>query len=390
MRNKRKNKLNIYGTLGPSCASKSILIDMFRSGMTGIRLNLSHCALTDREDWLDHFYQACDELHILPDFLVDLQGPELRVGKMNKEIILKENDVADLTPVSAMGKEGTGEIEAADMGTHTGTTPLIPCPDILFSYLREGQVIKVDDGKIHLAVEALMDGDCNSGPDKADKGPDSDLQSHLKHNRVRARTRVLTGGNLLSGKSIAIEGISVPLPPLTRQDRDMIGLLGRYRVTGVMQPFVRKKEDLIALREELAQAGMNHVKIYAKIESQEGADHLMDFLPYCDEVVIARGDLGNAIPLTSLPVVQKQLSSICLMARKPFMVVTQMLASMEKNPVPTRAEVSDIANAVLDGASSIMLTGETAAGNYPVQAMNVFCRTAFEAQRYLLTGKRMF
>lgn len=387
MRNKKIYKLNIYGTLGPSCADKSILIDMFRAGMTGIRLNLSHCTLPDREDWLAHFYEASDELHILPDFLVDLQGPELRIGQVYKPLILKKDDLVDLVPLSSFstreGRRSPSEAHADTAGFSGRNTTendrssslCIPCPDILFSSRKEGEIIKLDDGKIRLTLVSIIPRDSESGPEMSIDG---------------ARCRVLTEGVLTSGKSIAIEGLSVPLPSLTDQDREMIRLLGRYRVTGVMQPFVRTKDDLIALREELAQAGLDHVKVFAKIETEEGADHLMDFLPYCDEVVIARGDLGNAIPLPRLPVVQKQLSSICRMARKPFMVVTQMLASMEENPLPSRAEVSDIANAVLDGASSIMLTGETAAGKYPVEAMEYFCRTAFEAHKYLLTGERMF
>ena len=326
-------------------------------------------------------------LHILPDFLVDLQGPELRIGHLDKPLLLKENDRIDLLPLSSLANSEERPVPSAGNADKAGLTDRksiesdpssslrIPCPDILFSCIKEGDIFKLDDGKIRLTLESLIPSVSDSGSGKSMDG---------------ARCRVLTGGLLTSGKSIAIEGLSISLPSLTDQDREMIRLLGRYRVTGVMQPFVRTKDDLIALREELAQAGLHHVKIYAKIETEEGADHLMDFLPYCDEVVIARGDLGNAIPLPRLPVVQKQLASICRMARKPFMVVTQMLASMEENPFPSRAEVSDIANAILDGASSIMLTGETAAGKYPVEAMEYFCRTAFEAHKYLLTGERMF
>ena len=348
-----KHALKIYGTLGPACADKDILVEMFRAGMTGIRLNLSHCSLPEREDWLSRLYQACDSLHIIPDFLVDLQGPELRVGKLSDNLILKEASEVRLIPLSKL-----------PLSEDSDRLPAIPCPDILFSYLEEGQVIKMDDGKLKLNIIR--------GRDSSD---------------IRARVQI--GGPLLSGKSIAIEGVSIPLPSLTGQDLDTIRLLRQYRVTGVMQPFVRSREDLMALRRELLKAGMDYVKVYAKIETEEGIDHVMDFLPGCDEIIIARGDLGSAIPLPRLPIVQKELASICRMTKKPFMVVTQMLASMEEKPVPTRAELSDIANAVLDGASSIMLTGETAAGKYPVEAMKIFCQTAYEAQRYLSTGTRI-
>ena len=350
-----KRSLKIYGTLGPACADKDILMEMFRAGMTGIRLNLSHCSLPEREDWLNQLYQACDTLHIIPDFLVDFQGPELRIGKLMESLTLQEGEEVRLLPRTEYSPaEGRDQLTA------------IPCPDILFSYLKKGQTLKLNDGKLCLIVTK-------------DKTSDS--------SDIHAKVQI--GGPLLSGKSIAIEGVRIPLPSLTDQDKETIQLLRKYRVTGVMQPFVRSREDLLNLRKELQKAGMDYIKIYAKIETEEGADKLMDFIPGCDEIIIARGDLGNSIPLHRLPIVQKEISSICRMTKKPFMVVTQMLASMEENPVPTRAEVSDIANAVLDGASSIMLTGETAAGKYPVEAMKVFCQTAYEAWRYLRTGRRM-
>ena len=350
-----KRSLKIYGTLGPACVDKNILMEMFRAGMTGIRLNLSHCSLPEREDWLNQFYQACDTLHIIPDFLVDFQGPELRVGKLRETLNLQEDEEVRLLPRSEFSTaEGRNRLSA------------ILCPDILFSYLKNGQILKLDDGKLRLIVTK---------------------DKYIDPSDIRARVQI--GGPLQSGKSIAIEGVSVPLPSLTDQDIETIRLLRKYRVTGVMQPFVRNREDLLNLRKELQKAGMDYIKIYAKIETEEGADHLMDFLPGCDEIIIARGDLGNAIPLHRLPIVQKEIASVCRMTKKPFMVVTQMLASMEENPVPTRAEVSDIANAVLDGASSIMLTGETAAGKYPIEAMKVFCQTAYEAWHYLRTGGRI-
>lgn len=149
-----------------------------------------------------------------------------------------------------------------------------------------------------------------------------------------------------------------------------------------MLPFVRNADDLITLRKELCADGMDYIRIFAKIESLEGVENLPSLLPFCDEIVIARGDLGNAIPLPKLPAIQKQIAMTCLRAKKPFMVVTQMLASMEQNPVPTRAEVTDIFQAVLDGASSLMLTGETAVGAYPEEAIKILAQTSEEALRF--------
>ena len=215
---------------------------------------------------------------------------------------------------------------------------------------RPGQQLLLDDGKLLVEVTA-------AGPD------------------VLVCT-VLRGGVLQSRKSIAAPGLSVPMPTLTSEDLANLRIAASCGVTGVMLPFVRGKQDILALRQALAEAGAPQIHIFAKIENLAGVQALPEFLSLVDEVVIARGDLGNAMPLWELPRCQKQLSAACRAAGVPFMVVTQMLDSMCTRAVPTRAEVSDIYNAVLDGASSLMLTGETAAGQYPVQAMEFLVRTA--------------
>ena len=186
---------------------------------------------------------------------------------------------------------------------------------------------------------------------------------------------VVRGGTLQSRKSLAAPGLTVASPTLTEEDLQNLQLAGACGVTGVMLPFVRGAEDIRTLRRALEQAGPADPH-FAKIESLAGVQALPEFLPLVDEVVIARGDLGNAMPLWELPRCQKQLSAVCRSAGVPFMVVTQMLDSMCSRAVPTRAEVSDIYNAVADGASSVMLTGETAAGQYPVEAMEYLVRTA--------------
>ena len=187
---------------------------------------------------------------------------------------------------------------------------------------------------------------------------------------------VLRGGVLQSRKSIAAPGLTVPSPTLTEEDLQNLKIAKQCGVTGVMLPFVRGAEDIRTLRRALQDAGADGIRIFAKIENLTGVQALPELLPLVDEVVIARGDLGNAMPLWELPRCQKQLSAACRAAGVPFMVVTQMLDSMCSRAVPTRAEVSDIYNAVLDGAASVMLTGETAAGQYPVQAMEYLVRTA--------------
>ena len=170
---------------------------------------------------------------------------------------------------------------------------------------------------------------------------------------------------------------------LTERDIQNIRQAEHFGVTGLLQPFVHSGEELCRLRRILAENGAGHLKLFAKIETLEGAAHLDDILLQADVIVIARGDLGNDMPLWHLPAVQKHIAAACRAAGKPFLVVTQMLASMERSPVPTRAEVSDIFNAVADGAWGVMVTGETAVGRYPTEAIRYLTETAREARRYL-------
>lgn len=193
---------------------------------------------------------------------------------------------------------------------------------------------------------------------------------------------IILGERLLSNKSIAIEGREVVLLPLCEQDLANIQLMKELGVDSVMQPFVRSKEDLQYVREALQQAGTD-VRLYAKIETKSGLAHLESLFPYCDEIVIARGDLGNAVALEMLPIVQHEIERVCKAHEMPYMVVTQMLDSMIERGVPTRAEVNDVFHAVFDGASSIMLTGEVANGKYALEAMKVFAAIARNTLMYI-------
>ncbi len=326
--------MEIYGTLGPACLDLTILKEMFELGMTGMRLNLSHTTIKDAEPMIDIFRKAAKEAKISnPKLLIDMQGPEIRVGAMEQPLQLQDGQEL------VLGRGG------------------IPVPAYLCSYLKNGQALLLDDGKIKVEV------------------------TEVSKNQTFAKTRVLRGGILQGRKSIALEKVTIPVPTLTDQDKENLKLAKQYGVTGIMQPFVREKADLLTLRQAMEDAGCGDLSILAKIENQNGIAHLQEFFEVCDEIVIARGDLGNAMPLWQLPRVQKEIEQTCRNANMPFMVVTQMLASMEHNPVPTRAEVSDIYNAVLDGANSIMVTGETAVGDYPVEVIRYLVNTAREAEK---------
>ena len=321
-------KTDIYGTLGPACADTEILEKMFEAGMSGIRLNLSHVTLRKAAAQVEALHKAAEKCGVKAKLLIDMQGPELRLPSFETEPELHEGETV------VLGEGG------------------IAMPEIVLPWLVPGQQVLLDDGR--LLLEMLDD----------------------------RRAKVIRGGVLKSRKSIALPGSKIHPPTMTAEDLQNIADAKAFGVTGVMQPFVRDAEDLKAVRAALDAAGGEDIALFAKIENMDGVEHLEELLPWSDEIVIARGDLGNAMPLWELPAVQKRISEKCRKAGKNFMVVTQMLYSMEKSPVPTRAEVSDIFNAVCDGCSSVMVTGETAVGKYPVEVIKYLANTAKEAEKF--------
>lgn len=343
----------IFATFGPSCAETSTLKEMIQAGMTGMRLNLSHTMLTKSRAYIEAYQTAARETGVNPQLLIDMQGPELRVGKLSEHIKLKKGDMVCLCS-DALSVMQENEVAAWKM-------PCIPIPEAVRKAVTLQDEILMDDGKIRLQVKG----------------------EQLCGEKILVKAEVLQGGILKSSKSIKIIGKSVTMPPFTVQDIENIKLANAYGVTAIMQPFVCSGNDLDYVREVLQTYHAEHIKVYAKIENRQGVEQIEDILPKTDVVVIARGDLGNDMPLWELPRVQKQLEEACKKAGKPYIVVTQMLASMEQNPVPTRAEVSDIFHAVYHGAWGVMLTGETAVGKYPVETVRYLANTAEAAEKYL-------
>lgn len=334
-------KVKIYGTLGPACGTEEILKRMFEEGMDGVRLNLSHVTLDEAADDIAVYHRAAAACGMGAELLIDMQGPELRIGKLDEplEFVI-------------------GEVVEPDS---------IPFPGDVLEFIsggRRGIDILLDDGKIMLRTELA--------------GGGTDVPGDFG-----IKLRVIRGGLLESKKSVAVAGLAIDTPPMTEADLENISKAKEYGVTGVMQPFVRGASDLIAVRKALDEAGCGDVKLLGKIENLEGMAALDEIIPCCDEVVIARGDLGNSMDLWELPAAQKRISAACRAAGRDFLVVTQMLDSMNVRQVPTRAEVSDIFNAVLDGASSVMLTGETAAGENPIYSIRYMARTVRAAEEYL-------
>ena len=300
----------LYGTLGPACADTDTLRALLRAGMRGVRLNLSHGPLAERAPWLESLRRAETAEGVSCDLLIDLQGPELRVGAIPAPLTLREGDTLTL-----------GEA--------------FPVPPILTGNLQDGDELLLDDGALSLRV---LD--------------------------ARAMTCRMERGGVLRSRA------------LTEMDMENLSRAREYGVTALMQPFVRGATDLRAVRAALRETGAQELKIFAKIENMTGLHRLDEILPLADVVVIARGDLGNAMPLWELPRAQTLIARKCRAAKRPFMVSTQMLHSMHHAAVPTRAEVTDVYQAARSGADYLLLTGETAVGEYPVEAMTYFAKIA--------------
>lgn len=317
--------VRIYGTLGPACRKEHILREMIAEGMSGVRLNLSHVSLQDSTPWLEQWRKAgggrCD-------LLIDMQGPEMRIGSLPEPLQFEAGDQLE-----------------------------IPITDRVIPFLETGQEALLDDGRILARV--------------------------LSVGRSSCRFLMLREGELSGGKSIKIPGVENTLPALTTHDIANLADAAAAGVTGVMQPFVRSADDLKELRRALFKAGAGEVQIFAKIENRSGIRRIREIVREADWVVIARGDLGNDMPLWELPTAQRRIAAECRAQGVRFIVVTQMLASMEHSPVPTRAEISDIDHAIMDGASGVMVTGETAVGEYPVEVMRYLTNTVRWAEAAL-------
>lgn len=318
--------MRYYATLGPSCCDTAALAALLRRGVTGFRLNLSHTPLAARTDWIAALREAERNTGLRAQLMIDLRGPEVRIGDMPAPLPLAEG-------------------AAVTLGTD------IPVDGDVLDALRPGMTVLLDDGAMALTV--VNGGVC----------------------------RVTRGGTLTGHKSLTLEGVDLRRPALCEADLADLSQAAALGVNAVMQPFVRSADDLRVVRQTMAENGLADAELFAKVENQPGLDALPDWLALCDVVTIARGDLGSSLPLERLPAAQKHIAALCRSRGKPFLVVTQLLHSMIDHPSPTRAEVLDIYNAVLDGADCLMLTGETAQGRYPLESVDWLIRVAQEAEK---------
>ncbi|HEY8029570.1 MAG TPA: pyruvate kinase [Gaiellaceae bacterium] len=327
-----QRRTKIVATLGPASATGDRLRELIGAGVDAVRLNLSHGKHEEHAEraWLVREIAA--EIGRPIALIADLQGPKLRVGDLEEPIVLRKGE---LITVAAEASAIDGELPVA--------------PAVISEVLSPGHDVLIDDGLVRLRVEEVSGG--------------------------RAQCAVIVGGPVSSHKGVNLPGVPLPIPSITPKDAIDLDFALKTGVDFIALSFVRSARDVHELRERIEQAG-SRAHVIAKIEKAEAIDVLDDVLEATDAVMVARGDLGVEIGAAVVPLLQKRIIAAALERGKPVITATQMLESMVHSPEPTRAEASDVANAILDGTSAVMLSGETAVGEYPVEAVAYMDRIA--------------
>lgn len=335
-------KTKIVCTMGPSCDSVEVLKQMIRAGMNVARLNMAHGSLEDHAARIARVRQAAEETGTYVAVLMDIKGPEVRIGMLAEPYYdLLENERLILTTESVT-------VDASRIPVSYRELPQDVAP---------GTKILIDDGLIELEVEQAEG--------------------------TEVVCRVVNGGRLKPRKGVNLPGIRTSLPGVTERDVLHIAFGVEQGVDIIAASFVRKGADIVQIRDILEGHGAGHIRIISKIENEEGVENLDEILTASDGIMVARGDLGVEIPVENVPLVQKKMIRACNAAGKPVITATHMLESMQMNPRPTRAEASDVSNAVLDGTDAVMLSGETAAGKYPVESVATMAAIAEKTETIL-------
>ena len=327
MPNKKKTK--IVATLGPATSSKEVIVDMIEAGVDVFRINFSHADYEDVRERVHMIREINAEMETNIAILGDLQGPKLRVGVMAEEVVVAPGD--EITFVT--GEPFEGNSDRVYMNYAAFPKDVNP-----------GERILLDDGK--LMFEVL---------------------STNKKDQVKAK--VIQGGPLKSKKGVNLPNTNISLPALTEKDiKDAIFAIS-LDVDWIALSFVRHSQDIIDLQNIIKEHSKHKIPIIAKIEKPEAVENIDKIVSYCDGLMVARGDLGVEVPAHEVPLIQKKLVLRAKKARIPVIIATQMMETMITSLTPTRAEVNDVANSVMDGADAVMLSGETSVGNYPVQVI---------------------
>lgn len=335
-------KTKIVCTIGPASESLDNLKKLIEAGMNVARLNFSHGDFEEHGGRIHNIRLASKELGKTVAILLDTKGPEIRLGKLKEEPIeLEQGDSIILTT-----DEIVGDRERVSV-SYKG----------LAGDVRPGSSILIDDGLIGLTVTEVRGSDIHC--------------------------RIVNSGPIKSRKGVNVPKDKISLPGMTEKDAADIVFGIEQGIDFIAASFVRKAQDVLEIRELLNKHNASHIQIISKIENEEGVQNLDEILEVSDGLMVARGDLGVEIPAEEVPLVQKRMIQKCNFAGKPVITATQMLDSMQRNPRPTRAEASDVANAIFDGTDAIMLSGETAAGKYPVESVQTMSRIAERAEAAL-------
>jgi pyruvate kinase len=341
MPNTKKTK--IVATLGPATAKKEVLLEMMKAGVDVFRINFSHADYEDVQARVDMIRELNKEHGFATGILGDLQGPKLRVGVMTEDVVVRTGDIITFST----GKPFIGTAERVYMNYEQFPQDVKP-----------GERVLLDDGKLMFEV-VETDGIAN------------------------VITKVIQGGPLRSKKGVNLPQTTVSLPALTEKDIKDAHFAIKLKVDWIALSFVRHSRDLMELQELIKANSEHKIPIIAKIEKPEAVENIDKIVAYCDGLMVARGDLGVEIPAHEVPLIQKTLVLKAKRARIPVIIATQMMETMITSLTPTRAEVNDVANSIMDGADAVMLSGETSVGQYPVQViqkMADICRAVEDSE----------
>jgi pyruvate kinase len=327
-------KTKIVATLGPACSSKEVIKNMIDAGVNVFRINFSHADYTDVSERINIIRELNEEFGYTTSILADLQGPKLRVGVMKEDVVVSKGDVITFTTAEDI----LGTASRVYMNYKEFPKDVNP-----------GERILLDDGKLIFEVT------------KTDKN-------------TEVEAVVVQGGPLKSKKGVNLPNTKVSLPALTQKDiKDALFAI-ENKVDWIALSFVRTPKDLEELQDLIAKHSDHKIPIIAKIEKPEAVENIDKIVAFCDALMVARGDLGVEVPAEEVPLIQKKLIHRAKTARIPVIVATQMMETMITSLTPTRAEVNDVANSVMDGADAVMLSGETSVGNYPVEVIETMTR----------------
>lgn len=337
------HRTKIVATIGPASNSLEVIRQLVQAGMSVARLNFSHGSYEDHARTIQLLRQVSQEFDIPISLLQDLQGPKIRVGQLpDGAVTLQPGDLVDLVPIDRF--EGQAN----------------PVP-IDYPFLAEeahsGARVLLDDGLLELRVEGIVG--------------------------EAVHCRVVRGGLLKNRKGVNLPSLDLRLPSMTEKDRQDLEFGLSQGIDWVALSFVRRVEDIQTLKDFLRDKQAARVPVIAKIEKPQAVAQIEAIVQECDGIMVARGDLGVELSPEKVPMVQKQIIRLCNQHGIPVITATQMLDSMITNPRPTRAEASDVANAILDGTDAVMLSGESAVGNYPIQAVEMMVRIAGEVEQSL-------